>query len=667
MVVFKETSMPETDMQKIARLASISLVKGNQGLEVHIKYGNYKRHIQLEPIMQMLADKIREYHDLLHADTQVSGEIHHDKRELARLKRALLNPNLNMDLRQRIQNKIQMLEQELTNQHADMLMDSPPVDSTYQPVYTNREYHHRLFGNRLGGRSVFQRQGPFQRHTPMHVRGEGREIRHENRELVNLRARLATLTPGTPEHHRVRLRIRELEQLEAQQTQQTAYNPQYPQNQYPQNQYNPDRRLRREERHENREIANLRARIANLPFGEERRRLEHRMHELERLESQQSGQQPNYPQPNYSQPGFNPQYNQAQRVERERLDRRLERGGARLERHDMRVHGEMNVSGHGFVHMRGPAGHSMGFRHAIHHEWRHPDIHDEIREQMFLDAPQNLPPLQPGQNPLCVQGWFDHIKHAASRLGVTKAIKSIARETAHPPKWLQVAMPLLSPTVQRYAAEHVLGKQGDALFNSYQKVMTDLGNGHLGARELINTVPQIAQAAAAAGIDIPPVATDAINNLQTANQIANVVQEAMNGDPTATSQLTALATEAAGGNQAAAQAIVQAKHISNTLKDKAAGVPTPTQVLQGAAATIGYPSQMTDDSDGSDGSDDTDDSGTAVQGWLYNRPYRTTAQVIEDGMTGHFPTIGMAIREGWHDGLEFAGTFQRKNYSPFGK
>ncbi len=55
-----------------------------------------------------------------------------------------------------------------------------------------------------------------------------------------------------------------------------------------------------------------------------------------------------------------------------------------------------------------------------------------------------------------------------------------------------------------------------------------------------------------------------------------------------------------------------------------------------------------------------------VSGWLYNRPYRTNTQVIADGLTGKFPTVGIALRQGWHDALSFAGSMNRKNYGPMG-
>ena len=92
-------------------------------------------------------------------------------------------------------------------------------------------------------------------------------------------------------------------------------------------------------------------------------------------------------------------------------------------------------------------------------------------------------------------GWnpFHAIAHA-----VSGAVHSAIHFAAHPPTWAQVVFPVLSPAAQKFAAEHVLGKQGDQLYAAYQGAMDAAASGHLGAKQLIAAIPQIANVAKAA-------------------------------------------------------------------------------------------------------------------------------------------------------------------------
>ena len=128
----------------------------------------------------------------------------------------------------------------------------------------------------------------------------------------------------------------------------------------------------------------------------------------------------------------------------------------------------------------------------------------DVREMVAQDlAQQGVAPPDPTAPAAAVQGYemgwnpFHSIKNA-----VHHALHFVA----HPPTWAQVIMPVLSPTVQKFAAEHVLGKQGDALYDSYRGILDAASNvtapAHAAAAELIAKVPQIAsiaQAAAAGG------------------------------------------------------------------------------------------------------------------------------------------------------------------------
>jgi hypothetical protein len=110
--------------------------------------------------------------------------------------------------------------------------------------------------------------------------------------------------------------------------------------------------------------------------------------------------------------------------------------------------------------------------------------------------------------------------------------------------------------------------------------------------------------------------------LNAAYKAHDALVAAKTGNPQAIAKLKALAKAASDGNQKAMQTLETAAIINDKLKSKEAS--------------------------------------TQVSGWLYNRPYRSNLDVVTAPLRHEFPSLGLAIREGWHDGLEFAKTMKRK-------
>lgn len=265
--------------------------------------------------------------------------------------------------------------------------------------------------------------------------------------------------------------------------------------------------------------------------------------------------------------------------------------------HD-KLHAEMNVSGPFDKLFSKSRGHKRAVgkyasRHAL------PEImkkkvwagledegEDESRDRDFLDAPENLDLLPPGQDPLQVQGWFDSIKHIASRVGEIKIVKSLYSDIQQAGRYAQKGA--------EWAKSH---------------------------KDLLKKI------AANSGI---PGAEGAID---MGFKVYDVVKAAKNDHPEAINALKKIKALADAGDEKAQQAILAAKNMNDMLnaKDNADRLQAYTQ----------------------------------VSGWLYNSPYRTNLQTLADAATGKFPTMSMAIREGWHDGLAFAGSMQRKKWSPF--
>jgi hypothetical protein len=203
---------------------------------------------------------------------------------------------------------------------------------------------------------------------------------------------------------------------------------------------------------------------------------------------------------------------------------------------------------------------------------------DNRRVNRYLDAPENLPPLSPDEDPLEVQGWFDSIKNTAVNLAHNKAVKGLYHELKHYGTW---------------AKDH-------------QK--------------------EIAAAAAATGFGAV-----AAGVMTASFKAYDALQAAKRGNHEAIKALKGLKTLADSGHHEAQQTLDAVRHMNEMMKAKAAG-----------------------------------QSPMKVTGWLYNKPYRTNLQVISDAANGKFPTLGIAMREGWHDGLAFAGFQKRKNYTFLG-
>jgi hypothetical protein len=119
----------------------------------------------------------------------------------------------------------------------------------------------------------------------------------------------------------------------------------------------------------------------------------------------------------------------------------------------------------------------------------------------------------------------------------------------------------------------------------------------------------------------------AIPLLDAAYKVHNVVVDARDGDEDAKEKLQGLRIAAEAGNKAAELSFNAAQNINEQLNDKE----------ESAEGEVDF-----------------------VQGWLYNRPYRTVAQTVTSPLRNEFPTLGMFMRDAWHEGLEFAGTMKRK-------
>ncbi len=50
-----------------------------------------------------------------------------------------------------------------------------------------------------------------------------------------------------------------------------------------------------------------------------------------------------------------------------------------------------------------------------------------------------------------------------------------------------------------------------------------------------------------------------------------------------------------------------------------------------------------------------------VAGWLWNKTYRSNGEVVMDGLGGKFPTVGMAIREGYYNGQDLIKNIKRRS------
>lgn len=355
--------------------------------------------------------------------------------------------------------------------------------------------------------------------------------------------------------------------------------------------------FRREERHENREIAQLRQRLQDPRIGvEARRSIEQQIRRLEHMEHRQEREQGQQPQP-YNAPSYTPPYtppynpNQYNRTipyapPPPPVRRFANQINPRFSNHNRFRPGvpiPPNVRDHRGMNVSGDTACWVGA--------------EELRNMVFIDAPENLPMLVSGEDPMQVEGWFDSIKHMADRIAHAKVVKTL---------YTSVRAIVTNPQLQAYAAQAVLGPLG-------------------------------------------PKA------VEVAHQMADIVQSARAGDTTAQNKIVALADASKNGNQAATQALLQAKQLNETIKAKEAGSPpalTPEEESQiEIDPQVGVPSANLTDQ---------------IQGWLYNRPYRTNEQVLADALSGRFPTVSLAIRQGWHDGLGFIATMQRRNLSPFG-
>ena len=122
---------------------------------------------------------------------------------------------------------------------------------------------------------------------------------------------------------------------------------------------------------------------------------------------------------------------------------------------------------------------------------------------------------------------------------------------------------------------------------------------------------------------IGPAAASATMNLGF--KVNALVVAAKAGDELAAEKLDELNAMAKAGNAKAQQAMDTALNINDLMNDKAVNITEQ------------------------------------VQGWLYNRPYRTTLEAL----SSPFPGVGVFLRQGWHDGLEFAKTMKRKPIKQF--
>lgn len=120
-------------------------------------------------------------------------------------------------------------------------------------------------------------------------------------------------------------------------------------------------------------------------------------------------------------------------------------------------------------------------------------------------------------------------------------------------------------------------------------------------------------------------------SLKTGFKVYDAVQAARKKNPEALAALKKIKALAEDGDSKAIEAFAAAQKMNDMLNAKIAQ----------------YKTQVSGDME--------------VAGWLYNRPYRTNSQVLLDAATGKFPTVSLALREGWHDGLEFVGQMKRRS------
>lgn len=119
--------------------------------------------------------------------------------------------------------------------------------------------------------------------------------------------------------------------------------------------------------------------------------------------------------------------------------------------------------------------------------------------------------------------------------------------------------------------------------------------------------------------------------VDAAYKVHDIVVQARDGNLHAQAKLETLRLSAEAGNEAANLTMDTASNINDKLNDKEASQE-----------------------------DHEEESSDFVQGWLYNRPYRSTTDVLTAPLRGEFPSIGLFARQAWHDGLEFAATMKRK-------
>lgn len=82
---------------------------------------------------------------------------------------------------------------------------------------------------------------------------------------------------------------------------------------------------------------------------------------------------------------------------------------------------------------------------------------------------------------------------------------------AHPPIWLQVLQPELSPAVQRFAANVVIPGKGAQLVDAARKVVDAAGQGNFDAKTILAQIPNVIGAMSGGGDTTSAVAQDLIN------------------------------------------------------------------------------------------------------------------------------------------------------------
>lgn len=126
--------------------------------------------------------------------------------------------------------------------------------------------------------------------------------------------------------------------------------------------------------------------------------------------------------------------------------------------------------------------------------------------------------------------------------------------------------------------------------------------------------------------------------VDAAYKVHDVVVQARDGNLRAQRKLEALRLSADSGNEASILTLDTASNINDKLNAK----------------------QGIHKEDREDSGDSEEESSDFIQGWLYNRPYRSVTDVVTAPLRNEFPSLGLFMRQAWHDGLEFAGTMKRK-------